>query len=115
MSWTGSLSAWLPALLVIVITAAALTEASFPPVTLRAKRLWTASIILFGSLAIIATVWQGRKVSDEIAALSGTTVSPEISNRLTVSDLARQVRVLEARVKELEVRRQARTITPDTE
>jgi hypothetical protein len=114
VSSTGSLSAWLPALLVIVTAAAALTEAGCPPATLRAKRIWLAGIVVFGSLAIIATVWQGWRLSDQIAALSGSTVSPEIANRLTVSDLTRQVKALEGRVKELEIRRQARTIAPDT-
>jgi hypothetical protein len=108
---------WLPTLLVIVVTAMALTGARSPPATARARRLWMASILLCGSFAIAGTVWQGRKEADEITVLSGMA-SPQSSrkerNAPTVSDLTKQVKALEDQVKGLEAGRQIRTITPQT-
>jgi hypothetical protein len=112
------MSQWLVTLLVIVVTAVALSAAGSPPVTARAKRLWMASILAFGCLAIAGTVWQGQKEGDENTASAGTTISPQVRheerNGMAESDLARQVSALQGRVKELEVGRQARTITPKT-
>ena len=111
------MSPWLPTVLVIILTAVALTEAGASPATARARRLWMAAIILTGSLAIVGTVWQGKRVVDASATLAGTTASPEASNRErngpTVSDLMKQVKALEDHIRELEAGRQVRTITPD--
>jgi hypothetical protein len=111
------MSPWLPTVLVIILTAVALTEAGSSPATARYRRLWMASIILIGSLAIAGAVWQGQRVVDDSAALAGTTASPEASNREhnepTVSDLTKQVKALEDHIRELEAAKQVRTITPD--
>jgi hypothetical protein len=110
------MSRWLITLLVIVVTAVALSGMGSPPVAARGKRLWMASILAFGCLAIAGTVWQGQKEEDENTGSAGTTVSPQIwheqRNRRTESDLAAQVKALHRRVKELEAGSQARTITP---
>jgi hypothetical protein len=110
------MSPWLPTVLVIILTAVALTEAGASPATARARRLWMAAMILTGSLAIVGTVWQGQRVGAS-ATLAGTTASPEASNRErngpTVSDLMKQLKVLEDHIRELEAVRQVRTITAD--
>ena len=111
------MSPWLPTGLVIILTAVALTEAGCSPATTRGRRLWMASIVLIGSLAIVGTVWQGQRTVADSAALAGMTVSPAASNRErgepAVSDLAKQLKALEDHIRELEAGRQFRTITPD--
>jgi hypothetical protein len=111
------MSPWLPTALVIILTAVALTEAGSSSATARSRRLWMASIILIGSLAIAGAVWQGQRTVADSAALAGMAVSPAASNRErdepTVSDLTKQVKALEDHIRELEAGRQVRTITPD--
>jgi hypothetical protein len=111
------MSPWLPTVLVIILTAVALTEAGSSPATARNRRLWMGSIILIGSLAIASAVWQGQRTVADSAALAGTTASPEASNRErngpTVSDPTKQVRALEDHIRELEAAKQVRTITTD--
>jgi hypothetical protein len=112
------MSPWLPTVLVIILTAMALTEAgaSSPPAA-RTRRLWMASIILIGSLAIAGTVWQVQRTVADSAALAGMTASPEASTieryEPTTSDLTKQVKALEDRIREVEAGRQLRTITTD--
>jgi hypothetical protein len=76
-----------------------------------------AGMILIGSLAIVGAVWQGQRMVDTSAALAGTTASPEASNRErnrpSVSDLMKQLKVLEDHIRELEAAKQVRTITTD--
>src|SRR5215469_4754566 len=100
------MSRWLATLLVIVVTAVALTGAASPPVVVRQRRLWMASILVCGCLAIAVTVWQTWQEGDDITALTGATVSAQLSHverdRVTAADLARQVRALRDRVRELE-------------
>ena len=108
---------WLPTLLVIIETAIALTWASSPPVAAIGRRWWMASLFLFGSLAIVATVWQGRQQMDETAAVAGTTLSQTSAKTADVSadsELSKQVKTLEDRVRELERGRHSRTIAPET-
>jgi hypothetical protein len=111
------MSPWLPTVLVIILTAVALTEAGSWPSTTRSRRLWTASIILIGSLAIAGTVWQVQRTVVASAALAGTTALPGASNRErngpNVSDLIKQVKALEDHIRELEAAKQVRTITTD--
>jgi hypothetical protein len=105
---------WLPMLLVIVVTAVALTAAGSPPAAAAGRRLWMASILVFGCLAIAATVWLGRREAEETVALAGTSAAPSGSppaiGRPNVSDLNWRIKVLEDRVKELEAGKQARSI-----
>jgi hypothetical protein len=112
------MSRWLVTLLVICVTAVALSGAGAPPVAARGKRLWIAGILTFGCLAIAGTVWQGQREGDEITESTGTTRSPRVRHQersgRAESDLARQVQALQARVKELEAVSQARTIAPKT-
>jgi len=105
---------WLPTLLVILVTALALTAAASPPAAPSARRLWMASILAFGCLAIAATVWLGRREAEETSALAGTSAVPQVppvvlSGRST-ADLTRRIKVLEDHVKELEAGRRARSI-----
>lgn len=108
---------WLPTFLVIIQTAVVLTWANSPPSRAIGRRLWMASLLIFGSLAIAGTVWQGRRQLDEPVAVAGTTASPRASVRATGEspnpDLMRQVKSLQDRVKELERARQSRTIAPE--
>jgi hypothetical protein len=103
---------WLPTLLVIIVTAVALTGASSSPAGVGGRRVWMISIMVCGGLAIVGSVWQAQKPGDHPAALSGTTASPESLSKkeTTVADPASQVRTLEDR---LESRKQIRRIAPD--
>src|ERR1700757_1746774 len=107
---------WLPTLLVIVVTALALTALSHLSAGGGGKRVWMAAITICGCLAIATTVWQGRKAGDivDLPPLSGSTMSQTTSvNRERNSPaaaLTRQVEALEDRVRELEAGRQLRTI-----
>jgi hypothetical protein len=106
------MSQWLATLLVIVLTAV-----GSPPVSPRGRRLWMASILGCGCFAIAGMVWQGQKEGHEAKALAGTTLSPEAAlvdrNRRNATDLAKQLKALQGRVKELEAVSEARTITPN--
>jgi len=105
---------WLPTLLVIVVTALALTAAASPPAAPNGRRLWMASILFFGCLAITATVWLGRWRAEEISAFAGTSavpqVPPTVLNVPRTSDLIGRIKALEDHVKELEAGRRARSI-----
>ena len=69
---------WLPTLSVILVTALALTAAASPPAAPSGRRLWMASILVFGCLAIAATVWLGRREGEEALALAGTSAAPQV-------------------------------------
>ncbi len=105
---------WLPTLFVIVVTALALTAAASPPAAPSGRRLWMASILVFGCLAIAATVWLGRREAEETSALAGTSavpqVPPAVSNAPSAADLTRRIKALEDHVKELEAGRRVRSI-----
>jgi hypothetical protein len=108
---------WLPTLLVIAVTAMALTMAGSTPATANGRRAWMACIMVCGYLAIVATVWQGQKASSDHAALSGTTSSPVLQrgqSEQASADLTRQIKTLEERVSELDAGRQVRTIAQET-
>jgi hypothetical protein len=112
MAWV---TPWLPTLLVIIMAAAALIETRSPPTTPKGRRLWIASMISFGSFAVAATVWQGRRAADEIAVLAETPASPETERAApTRSDLIQQVQALQNHVRELEAKVQRRLITAET-
>ncbi len=112
----SSVVPWLPTLLVIILTAAALTRASSPPATPTTRRLWLASIMLFGSLALASSMWQGKRAADETARLAGTMVSTanDDDTEATRAQLAKRVETLEKRIKELEEGGHGRTISADT-
>ncbi len=110
---------WLPTLLVIVVTAMALTGASTPSAGWRGRRVWTAGVMICGCLAIAGTVWQAQRAGDTSVPLSGSSMPRETSfnrqrNSPTASALTKQVKALEDRVRQLEAGRQPRTIAPDT-
>lgn len=108
---------WLPIVSVILVTAVALTAVGAPHAATNASRFWMAAILLCGLLAIAGSVWQGRRAAEETTALVGTSASPQGSRSEryapAVADLTRQVKSLEDRVRELEARRQVRTITQE--
>jgi hypothetical protein len=83
---------WLPTLLVIIVTALALTTAGSPPAAPSGRRLWMAGILVFGCIAIGATVWLELSRVEETSALTG------------------RIKVLEDHVKELEAGRRVRSI-----
>jgi hypothetical protein len=105
---------WLPPLLVIVVSALALTAAGSPPAAPNGRRLWMASILVFGCLAITATVWLGQRKTEETSALTGTSAAPQVPPAAltgpNTSELTRRIKTLEDHVKELEAGRRARSI-----
>jgi len=113
------MSAWLPTLLVIILTSLALTAASPPaPAASMSGRLWMASIFLFGLLAIVGTIWQAHETVDGSTGLSGTTAALQPATippaGPTAADLIKRVKALEDHVRELESGRQARSVPLDT-
>ena len=74
-----------------------------------------AGILVFGCLAIVATVWLGRREGEEALALAGTSAAPQAPpaalNGPSVATLTFRIKVLEDRVKELEAGRHARSIS----
>jgi hypothetical protein len=111
------MSAWLPTLSVIFLTAIALTWASSPPVGAIGRRAWMAGLLVAGSVAIAVTVWQTRTLVDEAGAVAGTSTSPQPSHREAnereVSELTKEVKALKDRVRVLEQHKQVRAIAPD--
>jgi len=109
---------WLPPLSVIVVTALALTAMESPLATPNGRRLWMAGILVFGALAIAATVWVGRREGEEALALAGTSAAPQVPpaalNGPSVASLNFRIKVLEDRVKELEAGRLARSISQNS-
>jgi hypothetical protein len=107
---------WLPTLLLIVLTAVALTAAGTPSVTPAARRIWFASIMLFGLLALGGSVWQGMKAGDATARLTRTVASGENFGETKTSRaaLAEKIETLEKRVKELEAGGKGRMVGADT-
>jgi hypothetical protein len=105
---------WLPTLPVIVLTALALTAAGSPAATPRGRRNWMASILLFGCLAVAATVWLGRRQIEDTVPLAGTSAAPMVPsaafNAPSPADLTRRIKELEGHVKELETVRNARSV-----
>ena len=106
---------WLPPLLVILVTALALTVAGSPPAAPSGRRYWLASILVFACLAITATVWLGRWRAEETSALSGTSAAPQVPpavlNGPSTAALTRRIKALEDHVKELEAGRRTRSIS----
>jgi hypothetical protein len=109
---------WLPTAAAVLLAAISLTWASIPPATEKSRRSRIASLLVFGSLSIAGSVWQGRQQVDDSGAVVGTTTSPQLASRdadgPTASDLRERVRTLEKQVRLLEATRQARTISQET-
>ena len=74
-----------------------------------------ASILVFGCLAIAATVWLGLSRAEEISPLGGTSalpqVPPAVLNGPSTADLNGRIKALEDHVKELKAGRRARSIS----
>ena len=107
---------WLPTLFLIILTAMALTAASTLPAAPATRRIWLASIMLFGVLALAGSVWQAMKPGDATAHLTRTVASAENLGETKTSraELAERVETLEKRIKELEAGGAGRTVGADT-
>jgi hypothetical protein len=107
---------WLPTLFLIILTAVALTAASTPSTATTTRRIWFASIMLFGVLALAGSVWQEKKAADATAHLTGTVASAENlgDTKTSRAELAEKVETLERRIKELEAGGRGRTVGTDT-
>jgi hypothetical protein len=107
---------WLPTLFVIILTALALTRAGAPPLSAASRRLWSAGILLFGALALAASVWQGKQQTKSTGQIAGTMASAESNGSAepTRAQLVERVEALERRIKELEEGGHGRSIGADT-
>ena len=107
--------AWLPTLFVILLTAAALTEAGSPPARPAQRRLWMAGIFLLGLLALIGSVASERRTAQSIADARDAAGLPAVTStdhgEANTAELAAQVRILKNRVTELEANAGARLIS----
>lgn len=112
------MSAWLPTLSVIFLTAVALTWASSPPATAMGRQAWMAGLFAIGLFAIVSTVRQERIAIDETVAVAGTTTASQASHRepgeANVSKLTKEVEILQNRIRLLEESKEMRVIPPDT-
>jgi hypothetical protein len=101
---------WAPTLFVIILTAVALVLAGSAPVARSSQRLWLASIMFSGLVALAGSVWQGVQ-------LTGTTVPPSApgsgETEASRTQLARRVETLQNRIKELEEGGHGRAISAD--
>lgn len=72
IAWAKPVALWAPAALVILVAALGLTVAGAPPARRGARGLWLAAILVFGALAVAASVWQAQQAlhdpSDAAAA-----------------------------------------------
>jgi len=109
---------WLPTLFVIILTAAALTEAGSPPAIPARRRLWMAGIFFLGLLALVASVAEEKRTADVIAEAERATGIPALPgtdhDEAREPVLARQVRIIKDRVRELELNANVRQISPET-
>jgi hypothetical protein len=111
MALTGSLTHWLPTLLVILVNAVALTEATSPPTTSGGRRVWMAGILAAGAVAIAATVWQSREAVDRVAKANeaiGTVARVSGDDDSQIGQLVDRTRSLEEQVARLKEHAPAR-------
>jgi hypothetical protein len=107
---------WLPTLFVMILTAVALTRAGAPAASVASRRVWLASILLFGALALAAAVWQGKQQAEASGQIAGAMASAESSGSpgATRAQLVERVETLEKRIKELEEGGNGRSVGADT-
>jgi cell division protein FtsB len=96
---------WLPALLVLILSAVAVAVVVAPPAVARAKRRRMTAIALLGALAVGATLWQARSGADQIARLTRENQSSELTAR---------VKSLEDQISKLKESTRNRTLSADT-
>lgn len=109
--------AWLPTLFVILLTAAALTEAGSPPATPALRRLSMTGIFLLGLIAIVSSVAGERRtvqlITDAQRAAFPTATNTD-HGEANAAELARQMEILKNRVRELETDAGVRLISAAT-
>lgn len=101
MAWAGALAAWLPVLLVLVLSgvAAAATGTALGP---AARRSGMAAVVLLGGLAVAATVWQARRIVDQSLAADVHSAA-----------LTEQVSALQDQLSKLKESVRRRTVSAD--
>ena len=104
---------WLPTVFVIILTAVALTMAGAPLATLAARRSWWAFILLIGSSALAASVWQGKKAAEETVRVAGSTANDD-AVKAARSRPPQPIETLEKPNKGPETGGRGRTVSADT-
>lgn len=104
MSWASVLAAWLPVLLVLVLSAVAVAAAGTGSAP-AARHSAIVVIILLGGLAVAATGWQARKIANQISASDAAEVHS--------AALAEQVNALQDQLGKLKESTRRRTISTD--
>jgi len=105
MAWAGALAPWLPALLVLVLSAVGVAVVAAPAAARAVKRRRIFSVAVLGALAAAAALWQARSAADEAARLTRENQS---------STLAAQVKSLEQQIAELKESTRNRNLGADT-
>src|SRR5271155_1546206 len=103
MSSTAALAPWLPALLVLILSAVAVAAAGRMPSGSATKRARIAGIALLGGLAVAATAWQTHIYRNRIS-----------SEEVRSAAQTKQVQALEDQIDTLKQSMRRRTISADT-
>jgi hypothetical protein len=103
MSSTAAMAPWLPALLVLILSAVAVAAIGTMPAGSATKRLRIAGIALSGGIAVAATVWQTHIYTDLIS-----------NEELRSAAETKQVQALENQIDTLKQSTKRRTISADT-
>ena len=111
MSWTSAVVQWLPAMLVVILAAAAMTRAQSRPVTVLTRRLWMASLVVVGLLGIAGAVWQERMAADRLLPFDQPSNAEDTA---AVSRLTHRVKLLEEQLKERQEDGPTRVLNNDT-
>jgi hypothetical protein len=118
---------WLPTLCIILFVVVALSIAVSMRASARRKSVWLAVVLLTGSLAVAATVWQQRDIRqqaksfDRLAQATGLAGSPVPKPKVLVSraaaeirTLSRETEALRSKIANLERREKGRVIDEAT-
>jgi hypothetical protein len=95
---------------VIILTAVSLTMAGAPLATSTARRSWWATVLLAGSFALAASVWQGEKAAEKTVRVVGSAANDDVVEAAR----PRPAQPMETLAKPNEGPKRGRTVSADT-